>query len=83
MLTKQQIKQKEKGSELKDDIAQVIKAEDPKTKKEVTVKCLCINGTCKKGESKCSECLPGYEGVLCDIPKKSLNKGGKRIKIED
>jgi len=27
--------------------------------------------------------LPGYEGVLCDIPKKSLNKSGKRIKIED
>ena len=56
----------------------------------VKVHCACVNGECKKGESKCNKCYKGWKGKLCDIsddkgvaekrPKDSRMAGSK---IED
>ena len=40
-------------------------------KGEDIVKCLCKHGTCKKGESKCSQCNSGWTGKQCDVPSRS------------
>lgn len=56
---------------IKDEIAekqQSVKPEPIKT--VVVVKCECVHGTCKKGESKCNKCEVGWHGILCDVPNK-------------
>lgn len=32
------------------------------------VECLCVHGTCMKGESKCNRCDSGWSGPHCDTP---------------
>ena len=51
-----------------DKIRNRIEAEDGTN----AVKCLCVHGSCKQGESRCkSPCDPGWRGTLCDMPKQS------------
>lgn len=42
-----------------------------KDKKEV--KCLCVHGKCRDGESECYKCDQGWTGKLCDIKKDTSN----------
>lgn len=70
------IEQKREGSKIKSDL-------DVKEKPVKKVKCLCVNGTCKDGESKCEKCFDGFEGLLCDIRKSSYNRSGAKVIIED
>ncbi len=37
---------------------------EPKKKDEV--KCLCVHGYCRQGESHCSKCYEGWTGTMCD-----------------
>lgn len=79
---KSEVKQKHQGSKVtseleSDDLA-------PKTSnKSKKVKCLCVNGLCNEGESKCRECFDGFEGDLCDIRTVSYNRSGAKNVIED
>jgi len=42
---------------------------------EPEVKCLCVHGICKKGESECSgRCLDGWSGPHCDTPGRTQLK---------
>lgn len=59
--------------------SEIDKFKDDLNKKEheKQVDCLCVHGTCKKGESKCDKCFEGWTGTRCDLqktPRKNINK---------
>lgn len=47
------------------------------------VKCLCVHGSCRDGESSCSKCFDGWRGKLCDIPVKDPKNINKHNTKED
>ena len=72
-----EIIEKSRGAVVKNDLPE--ETDKPVTK----VKCLCVYGTCRQGESTCDKCYDGYEGVLCDIRSRSYNRTGRKETIED
>lgn len=71
-----EVKEKHQGSKVTSEIT-------PEVIKQAKVRCLCVNGLCNEGESKCRECFDGYEGDLCDIRSVSYNRSGAKNVIED